>query len=107
MITEYRAWLTVRAPSTRSLADWEDLLTQLTKSPVSRGPVMSCGAPYVVAEFTVSYPAADSDAASRDSVGYVTQALTALSWPACTVTVDQIEEVDVEKELQDHYIPPE
>jgi hypothetical protein len=32
MLTEYRTWLTVKAPVPRSFDDWEDLLTQLEKS---------------------------------------------------------------------------
>jgi hypothetical protein len=32
---------------------------------------MSCGEPFVEVGFTVSYPAADVDAAARDSIGYV------------------------------------
>jgi len=103
MLTEYRTWLTVVSPSPRPTSDWEDLLTELTKSPETRGPVMKVrGAPAAPeADFTVSYPATDQDAAGRDATVYLEAAILALGWPACNITVDQVDEVDLEKELQE------
>jgi hypothetical protein len=79
----------------------------LENSPINRGPAMSCGEPFVEASFTISYPAADVDAATKDSIDYVSSALDTLGWPGCKVTVDEVEEIDIEAELQEGYTPPQ
>jgi hypothetical protein len=108
MLTEYRIWLTVKVPAPLLTDQWEDLLAELAKSSETRGRVMSspCRPTMREAKFTVSYPADDDAVAAGQAVDFVKNAINNLSWLSCEITVDQVEEVDLEKELQERYIPP-
>ncbi len=99
MQTEYRVWLTVMAQASRPREEWEDLLDTITRSPVSRGPVMSCDTPAEKAGFTVSYPAEDAEQAGRDSIAYVREGIHSLGWLECEIRVDEVAEIDLEAEL--------